>query len=56
MPLVLYRARDTGRHLLIVRNPRGVFAAGSYGDSATQLLVVQNWFAELSPTQGESAP
>jgi Tol biopolymer transport system component len=46
---------DGGRFLL-VRNPRGVFASGPYGDSATQLLVVQNWFTELRRTQGESTP
>ncbi len=43
-----------GRRFLIVRNPRG-FARGSNRE-ATELLVVQNWFAELRRMQGESTP
>ena len=45
-----------GRRFLLVRNPRGVFATGSYGGSAIQLLVVQNWLAELRRTQGGNTP
>jgi Tol biopolymer transport system component len=43
-----------GRRFLLVRNPQGVYTVGSSRNSATQLLVVQNWFAELRRSRGEA--
>jgi serine/threonine-protein kinase len=45
-----------GRRFLLVRNPPGVLALSLYGSYTAQLVVVQNWFAELRRGQGESAP
>ncbi|MGH9389723.1 MAG: TolB family protein, partial [Vicinamibacteria bacterium] len=47
---------DTGRAFAITPDGRRFLLLRSHPDYATQLLVVQNWFAELSRTQGESAP
>lgn len=47
-------SRD-GRRLLMVRTPKGASTSGATG-SARQLLVVQNWFADLRRSPGESAP
>ena len=45
-----------GRRFLLVRNPQGAFPISSFGGSATQLVVVQNWFAELRRSRAETAP
>ena len=47
-------SRD-GRRFLMVRTPPGVPTLGGTS-SARQLLVVQNWFAELRRSRSESAP
>ena len=44
-----------GHRFLLVRNPQGAYAWGSFRRSATQLLVVQNWFAELRASSEETA-
>jgi hypothetical protein len=45
-----------GRRFLIVRNPPGLPSLGWSGGYATELLVLQNWFAELRRSPGQAAP
>jgi hypothetical protein len=47
---------DMGQAFGITPDGRRFLLVRSHPDSATQLLVVQNWFAELRRAQGESAP
>jgi Tol biopolymer transport system component len=47
-------SRD-GRRFLMVRTPEGASTSGG-SSSARQLLVVQNWFADLRRSPSESAP
>jgi hypothetical protein len=44
-----------GRRFLKVRTPPGVPTLGGTG-SARELLVVQNWFAELRRSRSEASP
>jgi len=47
---------DMGRAFAITPDGRSFLLLRSHRDSATELLVVQNWFAELRRNQGETDP